>query len=80
MIRGGVRVLLLGWRVLLPLAAIAGLYYLVRRAMADAKQVGSKANTQASDSSAMGERIQICPHCKQEIGSCVHCRSGASKI
>jgi hypothetical protein len=68
--KGGMRLLLVGWRIFVPMLAVTIIYFAIRHLL-QKKKVGAKSNP---DSLGSGQPITICPHCHKPKGSCPKCQ------
>jgi hypothetical protein len=68
--KGGMRLLLVGWRLFVPVLVVTILYFVVRNVM----QKKKLAKREDADALGSGQPIMICPHCHQPKGSCPKCR------
>lgn len=68
--KGGIRLLILGWRLFVPMLVIT-IFYFVFRQLFMQKKVGSRPDT---DTLGSGQPISICPHCHKPRGSCPKCQ------
>ncbi|HYX37945.1 MAG TPA: hypothetical protein VE954_33005 [Oligoflexus sp.] len=69
--KGGIRVLMLGWRFIVPALMVTVVYFVVRQVI-QKKKVGAR---QDPDSLGTGQPITICPHCHKPKGSCPKCQA-----
>jgi len=73
LVRGGVGVLILGWKFFVPLLAVTIVYFAIRKVM-KSKNLGKKADPGSLGSQSLPEQvIVICPLCNKPKGSCPEC-------
>lgn len=68
--KGGLRLLLVGWRLFVPMLVITVVYFVVRQLIQN-KKLAKKPD---ADSLGTGQPISICPHCHKPKGSCPKCQ------
>lgn len=70
--KGGIRLLIVGWRLFVPMLVLTGLYFVVRQLMQQKKLDALKKAGDLKEGSG-GPPIVICPHCNKPKGSCPKC-------
>jgi hypothetical protein len=69
--KGGMRLLLLGWRFIVPFVLVTIAYFAIRHVI-QKKKLGARPD---ADSLGSGQPITICPHCHKPKGSCPKCQA-----
>jgi hypothetical protein len=68
--KGGIRLLIAGWRLFVPMLVITIMYFVVRQIIQQKKLKSKPGN----DTIGSGQPITICPHCNKPKGSCPKCQ------